>query len=143
MSQETNQDLSATFVYEFIVREAHLDTFGHVNNAEYLRLFEEARWELITSRGYGLDRVKESGVGPVLLDVHLRFKREIKLRQKIKIETTAQMQSDKIYKIFQKMVDAETGSLHAEAEYTAGVFDTQKRKLIQAPDEWKAAIGLL
>ena len=50
----------ATFVYETLIRESHLDTFGHVNNATYLQLYEEARWELITRNGYGLAKVRES-----------------------------------------------------------------------------------
>lgn len=133
---------SQVFTYEFTVREAHLDTFGHVNNAEYLRLFEEARWELITSRGYGLERIKETGVGPVLLDVSVKFKREIKLRQRMRIETRAEVQSDKIYKIYQQMIDVETGKVHSEAEYTSGVFNTHTRKLVSAPPEWLEAIGL-
>lgn len=133
---------SATFHYEFLVRESHLDSFGHMNNAEYLKLFEEARWEMITGRGYGMDRIRETGIGPVLLDVTLRFSREIKLRQRIRIETRTEMEKTRIYKVYQKMVDADTGAVHAEAVYTAGVFDTVRRKLIEAPEAWKYAVGL-
>ena len=32
------------FSYKVKIRESHLDTLGHVNNAVYLVLFEEARW---------------------------------------------------------------------------------------------------
>ena len=42
------------FVYYLIIRESHLDTFGHLNNATYLQLFEEARWDYITNRGFGV-----------------------------------------------------------------------------------------
>lgn len=30
--------------YPVVIREHHLDTFGHVNNAAYLDILEEARW---------------------------------------------------------------------------------------------------
>ena len=43
--------------YELLIHEAHLDTFGHVNNAKYLEVLEEARWDFITRNGYGLDEV--------------------------------------------------------------------------------------
>jgi acyl-CoA thioester hydrolase len=40
--------------YPLTIKETYLDTFGHVNNAMYLALLEEARWDLITTNGYGL-----------------------------------------------------------------------------------------
>ncbi len=48
--------------YQLLIHEGHLDSFGHVNNATYLNLFEEARWDWITARGYGL---KEMGAAPL------------------------------------------------------------------------------
>ncbi len=69
--------------YSLLIRESHLDTFNHVNNAQYLTLFEEARWQVITERGFGLKEIQQSGTGPVVLEASLRFKREIKLREKI------------------------------------------------------------
>ncbi len=47
-----------TFVYDTQIKEHHLDSFGHVNNATYLSLYEEARWESITENGYGLKEVQ-------------------------------------------------------------------------------------
>lgn len=128
--------------YEFMVREGHLDTFGHVNNAEYLRLFEEARWEIISAGGYGMKEIKERGVGPVLLEVNLKFKKELHLRQRVRIETEVREENSKIYKMFQRMINVDTGDVHAEAEFTAGIFDTTKRKLVTIPDTWRRAVGL-
>jgi YbgC/YbaW family acyl-CoA thioester hydrolase len=134
--------MSKNLDYEFTVRESHLDTFGHVNNAEYLRLFEEARWEIITAGGYGLKEIKEKGVGPVLLEVNLKFKKELRLRQRIRIETEIFEQNSKIFIIKQRMVNVKSGDLHSEALYTAGVFDTEKRKLVDIPDDWRRAVGM-
>jgi acyl-CoA thioester hydrolase len=63
--------------------ESHIDTFGHVNNAAYLEILEEARWDLITRNGYGLDEVQRRRIGPIVLDVHLRFVRELRNRQAV------------------------------------------------------------
>jgi acyl-CoA thioester hydrolase len=65
--------------YEVIIRESQLDTFGHMNNAAYLVLFEEARWDFITNNGYGLNEVIQLKKGPVILDVAMRFKKEIRV----------------------------------------------------------------
>ena len=69
--------------YELLIHEQHLDTFGHVNNAAYLQILEEARWDLITRNGYGLDEVHRRRIGPVVLDVELRFRRELRNRQRV------------------------------------------------------------
>ena len=66
------------FEYTLQIKEHHLDSFGHVNNAVYLALYEEARWELITHNGYGMDEVKKFRQGPVVLDVKVRFRKEMK-----------------------------------------------------------------
>ena len=128
--------------YEFLVLEGHLDTFGHVNNAEYLRLFEEARWQIITAAGYGMDVIKSTGIGPVLLGVNLKFKKELKLRQRVRIETEIAEVNAKIFSVSQKMVNVDTGDVHAEAEYTAGIFDTEKRKLVPIPNAWRRAVNI-
>lgn len=36
------------FQYDMVIKIHHLDTFGHVNNAAYLQIFEEARsWDIL------------------------------------------------------------------------------------------------
>jgi len=127
--------------YEVVIRESHLDTFGHMNNAAYLVLFEEARWEVITNNGYGLNEVLRLQKGPVILDVALRFKKEIKLREKIKITTELVSHEKKISRFKQEMIK-EDGSLAADLRLTFGFFDLQTRRLIDPTPEWKKAIGL-
>ncbi|MEY4615958.1 MAG: hypothetical protein RJB66_918 [Pseudomonadota bacterium] len=126
-------------IYEFIIKESHLDTFGHVNNATYLTLFEEARWELISQRGYGLDYIKLTGLGPVILEIQIRFQKELLLRQKIKVETTLLNYEGKIGKLRQTMIN-EKGETCCSAELTFGLFDTKLRKLVAPTAEWRRAI---
>ena len=55
--------------WSFQVLESHLDSFNHMNHATYFQIFEQARWELITSRGFGLKEIIETQIGPTILDV--------------------------------------------------------------------------
>ena len=128
-------------MYKILIREHHLDTFGHVNNATYLELYEEARWELITKNGYGLAQVRETGQGPIILDVNLRFIKEISLRETISIETKVLEYKSKIGKIEQSMVN-EKSEVVSTALFTFGLFDTKTRKLITPTEAWKKAIGM-
>lgn len=127
--------------YEITIRESHLDSFGHVNNAAYLTLFEEARWEYITRNGYGLKRVQELQQGPVVLELSVKFKKEITLRERIKITLKLVSQKGKISRFRQEMIK-EDGTIATELELTFGLFDLKTRQLIDPTPEWKKAVGL-
>jgi YbgC/YbaW family acyl-CoA thioester hydrolase len=128
------------FEYEVLIRESHLDTYGHVNNAVYLTLFEEARWEIITQRGYGFKKVHETKQGPIVLEIHMKFLKELTLREKIKITLEAVSYNGKISQFRQTMVKSD-GSTACELLCTAGFFDLKARKLILPTQEWLDAIG--
>lgn len=127
------------FTYEMTIKEFHLDTFGHVNNATYLQLFEEARWEFITANGYGLAKIKETGLGPVVLDIHIRFIKELRLREQITIHSQTGEWSGKIGTIKQWITDSQ-GSICSDFEMKCGLFDTHQRKLVSPTEDWLNAI---
>lgn len=126
--------------YSVLIRESHLDTFGHMNNATYLALYEEARWQQITNNGYGLKQIHEKGQGPVILDVTCKFMKEIKLRETIEITTELLNYQGKIGQLKQQMIKAD-GSIASEAVFTIGFFDLKARKLIEPTPEWNRALG--
>jgi acyl-CoA thioester hydrolase len=131
-------------VYEYLttIRELHLDSFGHVNNAVYAELYEEARWDFITKNNFGLDRIKELQIGPVILDMRIRFKRELLNRENISIKSrTSALISSRIMVLEQIMYKAD-GKVASEAEFTIGLFDMKERKLVDASPEWLKAIGV-
>ncbi len=43
------------FSFETVIQETLLDAFGHVNNAAYLLLYENARWSLLNESDYGIE----------------------------------------------------------------------------------------
>lgn len=131
---------SATFSYPLLIKEQHLDTFGHVNNATYLVLFEEARWDLITKLGYGLKKMQETGIGPTILEIKLAFLKELRLRDEITIETQTVSYEKKIGKLQQKMV--RNGETCCIAELVIGLFSLSERKLIMPTDDWLQAVGI-
>lgn len=132
---------SKTFEYSLQVKEYHLDTFGHVNNAKYLEILEEARWDLITKNGYGLKEVQKLKIGPVILEVNLKFRKELKLRENIKILTHCPKHDAKIGYIHQTIIN-EKGEESAIAVFTYALFDLTQRKIIDPTPEWLKAIGL-
>ena len=129
------------FTSSFLVREAHLDTFGHVNNATYFQLFEQARWDIITANGFGIAEIQKCKQGPILLDAQIKFLKELRLRETITIRTRAHPFEGKVSKIVQEMIRPD-GSVACEASFTVGFFDLAARRLIPPSSDWLRALGL-
>ncbi len=129
------------YTYPLTIKETYLDTFGHVNNAMYLTLLEEARWDLITQNGYGLKKIQESGMGPTILEFKLSFLKELCLRDKVTIETQLISYEKKIGKLSQKII--RNDEVCCIAELVMGLFDLKQRKLILPTKEWLEAIGFV
>lgn len=128
------------FDYPITIRESHLDTFGHVNNATYLQIMEEARWEFISGRGYGLDVIRLTGLGPTILEWKIRFLKELRLREDIIITSHTLSYDKKIGILAHKIVNKQE-EICCEAEMTFGLFDTTARRLVLPTAEWLHAIG--
>ena len=129
-----------TFTYPTVIKEVYLDSFGHMNNAAYLTLFEEARWELITERGFGLKTIMEKRLGPVMLEIHVRFQKELRVRDEIVIETACTAYEGKIARLTQVMKRGAESC--CTATVTMGLFDLQERRLVAPTPEWLQAVGL-
>lgn len=127
------------FSYPVVIKETYLDTFGHMNNAMYLTLFEEARWDLITGNGYGLEKIIATGLGPTVLEIKLNYLKEIRLREEIIIETQLLSYEEKIGKLMQKMI--KSGTICCTAELVFGLFSLKERKLVLPTAEWLNAVG--
>lgn len=127
--------------YEVLIVERHLDTFGHVNNATYLDLFEAARWDWITQNGFGLDKIRELQQGPTILEIRLQFKRELLNRQRVTIRSWVESYASKVGNMVQQMW-TDAGGLCCEAHFVVGLFDLRTRRLIPPTPEWRCAVGL-
>jgi acyl-CoA thioester hydrolase len=127
--------------YKMQIKEHHVDSLGHVNNATYLELFEEARWEAITALGYGFKTVQRLQQGPVIIEINLKFQRELLLRENIEITMKVLSYEGKICKMQQQMLK-EDGTVACEALFVFGLFDMKTRRMIEPTPEWKQAVGM-
>jgi acyl-CoA thioester hydrolase len=131
------------YEYNLKILEHHLDTFGHVNNATYLALYEEARWDLLNTNNSGIDVIMKKRIGPVILDLHLTFKAELINREEIKIVSVARtkMKNQLVMVLDQKMLKS-NGKTASTLELSVGLMDLEKRKLITPTPEWLKALGV-
>ncbi|MDA8793116.1 acyl-CoA thioesterase [Bacteriovoracaceae bacterium] len=130
------------FLYRMQILEEHLDSFGHVNNAKYLEMYEKARWEMITLGGYSYKKVQELQKGPVVLEAHVKFRKELVLREWVTIDfNIGVVEGKKLQKGSQNIIK-DNGEIASTAEFVFGFFDLKERKLIEPTLEWKQALGL-
>lgn len=125
--------------FHTFVKEVYLDTLGHMNHSVYLTIFDEARWEFLTSRGYGMVKIQETGFGPIVLEVTLRFLKELKLRDQITVETALVSYEGKVGKLAQKIY--RNDELCCDAEFVYGFFDLKLRRIVQPTPEWLEALS--
>lgn len=130
---------SVVYQYKVLIRETHLDVFGHMNNATYLELFEEARWDTIVKNGFDLNYIKRTQTGPVILECNVKFLLEILPREEITITVEQISYHGVIGKLKQQMLKA-NGEVACEAVFTYGLFDLKNRRLISPTEEWLKAI---
>ena len=71
---------------KFEIRTFHTDAFGHVNNARYLEIFEEARWQYAEAIGL-IELLTERELGFIIMDLKLRFRAPVQERDTILIST--------------------------------------------------------
>ena len=127
--------------YPLLIVEHHLDTFGHVNNATYLEIFEQARWQWITDGGFDLARIQELGQGPTVLECAIRFRRELRNRTPVTVVSKISSYVGKIGRLHQEIRTA-AGEVACDVDFVMGLFDTKTRKLIEPTPEWLASLGL-
>jgi YbgC/YbaW family acyl-CoA thioester hydrolase len=133
--------MAKVFEKAILISEAHLDSFGHLNNARYLELFEQARWDLITDGGFGLDTIRRTQSGPIILGVEMKFLRELPPREPVVIRSEMLSYEKKVGRMRQAMIKA-NGEVACEAIFVFGLFDLEKRKLVEPTPEWARAVGL-
>lgn len=116
-------DKSKTYQYQFEARGNELDSYQHVNNAVYLNYMEQARWCLIREAGM-LHHLQDSGMKVVIVEINIRYKKEIRLFDEMIVET--KVKKEVPYLVFDhRIVKASDRTLHARAKVKALLLDSK------------------
>jgi acyl-CoA thioester hydrolase len=124
--------VSEVFRVRVKVRGYELDTQGHLNWAEYLHYAEHARWEFLAAAGIGQAALLATGIGPVVLDTHITFKRELRGGDEVDVSCAFSWGGRKTYEIIQDFTRAD-GARAATLTSKAGFLDLAERHLISDP----------
>ena len=126
-------DLSARFV--------DMDSFGHINNANFLTYLEEARIKYLDD----IIRWKYnwSKEAIILARAEIDFKIPAQYIDQIKIYTRCTKLGNKSFTLEYKIIKTENGSeiLLASAVTVLVMYNYEINSSIQVPEEWKTAIS--
>ena len=95
---------------KFEIRTFHTDAFGHVNNARYLEIFEEARWQYADAIGL-IELLSEKELGFIIMDLKLRFRAPVQERDSISITTQLITLGTASGEVLQKVTRPESNSV--------------------------------
>lgn len=106
------------------VRGYHCDFYGHVNNARYLELLEEARWQYLEA-GQSLDYWSDRGLGFVVASVKINFRRPAGPNTELEILSTTTVLEGRKGVIHQDVVNRDSGKVVADADVIFAVISLE------------------
>ena len=128
------------FYYPIEVRYGDLDPQGHVNNANHLTYFEQARVAYMIELGLFTKDQSFMEIGVILADVHIMYSEPIYFGQNIKVGVHAVKLGTKSMTWEQNIVDAESGKQLAKGEVVMVTYNYQEAKTVSIPDNWRKKI---
>jgi len=125
--------VSEAFQVRIKIRGYELDTQGHLNWAEYFHYAEHARWELLAAAGIGQNALLATGIGPIVLDTQIRFKRELRGGDEVDVSCAFSWGGGRVtYQIIQVFTRAD-GAPVAKLTSKTGLLHLRERHLIADP----------
>ena len=132
---------SFNFSINLRIRITDLNFGGHVGNDTFLSLLHEARHEFLKHYGYG--EISFEGVGLIMADAAIEYKKELTQGDEIKISVAADGFDKYGFDLFYKMevITATENILAAKAKTGMLCFDYTIKKIALVPGVAKNKIS--
>lgn len=123
------------------VRNHHIDSYGHVNNAQYLIYLEDARTDFFEELGYSLEVLAERNIRVYLTDITVKYKNAARVNDLLEIYGWFIEITNRKATWQHEIYNLKTGKLVLTGTAT-GVF-LQNGRLITIPQDIKEAMRQL
>ena len=120
------------------VRAYELDSFGHVNHANYLHYLETARWKMLGEEGVTLETIRAWDSWPVIAELAIQYRRPAHAGDHLDVETRLLEFRRSSMRIEQTITRGET--LIASATIRS-VIVNGKGTPVEAPPEMRKRFG--
>ena len=121
------------------VRWGDMDALGHVNNAEYLRYFEQSRITWLEGHGYAVAGV---GTGPILAKVSVTYLKPVVYPTEIEIRLYAGHVGNSSFTLLSEIVNGRDASERfTEGEFVTVWVDYERAKSVPIPEKIRAILA--
>lgn len=130
-----------SFTTEMDIRITDLNYGGHVGNDSFLSLIHEARQQYLAHFGY--EELSFGGVGLIMADVAIEFKRELNYGDKLSISVAADSFDKLGFDLFY-LLEVKNGlntQLAGKAKTGMICYDYAAKKKIPVPEEAKKKLS--
>jgi acyl-CoA thioester hydrolase len=125
------------------VDPAWIDLNGHLNMAYYHVLFDRGIDEMYSLAGIGWDYLKERNLSFFTAEVHLRYLRELKADDPVRVTFQLLEYDSKRLHFFQQLFHATEGWVSATCENLSLHIDMAARKVAPFPADVSKRLGTL
>lgn len=133
-NEKARQDIAQSFLSEFQVTWSDLDYNRHLKNTAYIDYAAQTRFLYFSSIGFGPEDFASHGIGPVVLNDSISYRRELAFLQPFKVEMLCGGANAKRSKyVAVNRFRGMDGQLHAEIKSLFVWFDLKHRKAVTGP----------
>jgi thioesterase III len=121
-------------IVEIKIRGYHIDAFGVVNHAWFIRFFEEARWAYLDERPALRDGLRSAGVAHSVVSLQVEYRHPVRLGNLLGIKTRVNRSGRRSLTFEQEayiMPGQETAVI---AQVTNVFFRVRERKVVEVED---------
>lgn len=121
--------------YRGYVSMQECDEMGHMNIQHYISKTSDASFNFRVAIGMGFSHQRESGLGYVALEHHIRFHRELRTSDLVLVKSGVIEIRDKTMRMYQEMREVLDDRLAATFIVDVGCLDLKTRRLVPWPEE--------
>jgi acyl-CoA thioester hydrolase len=129
------------FQHPIEVRYADLDPQGHVNNANFLTYFEQARVSYLVHLGLFSKDQSFLEIGIILADAQVTFLAPVLFGMEVRVGVRVTRLGNKSLTMEYRMFEAVSGAELATGSSVLVTFDYRTRQTIPIPELWREKIA--
>jgi len=129
-----------SFELSFKVAWGDLDANGHMANTAYLDYASQSRFAYLATLGFGPAAFVAHGIGPVIFEDRLCYRRELRLLQpfSVSLHLSGLSSEGRHFALENRFAD-DDGRLAATVRARAAWFDLEQRRVTQPPPPLREA----
>lgn len=126
------------------VRWSDLDANRHLAHTSFLDYAVQARFDFLRDSGFGLDRLGELGIGPVVLRDEVEYRREVRAEETLEVTLDLAGMSDSGKRwLFHQEIRRADKTVAASVRSAGAWLDLTRRRLVTPPADLEQALRRL